>query len=120
MKKTKNILEEFDKKFGANIGKRRRKMPILMGIFEHFSDEIYGGSNVYKKAIYEKEELRKRMKLNFKQNKLFEQYDELENLILDDIVETAFIYGFGVSEELKNEVRNIAQNHENDAGEKES
>ncbi len=119
MKESKNILEEFDEKFGTNITERRKKMPILMGIFEQFSNEIYEENKAQKKAIDEKERLRTKMKLNFEQNQLFEQYDELENLILDDMVETAFIYGFAISEELKDEVkRNIAQNHENDAGEK--
>lgn len=98
---------------------RKKEMPVLMNILEQFSSEIYGESKVQKKAVDEKDKLRKEMKLNFEQNKLFEQYDELENLILDDMVESAFIYGFAISEELKDEVkRNIAQSHENDVGEK--
>lgn len=114
MKENKNILQEFDE-----IMERRKRMPVLMNIFEQFSDEIYGESKVQKKAVDEKDKLQKEMKLNFEQNKLFEQYDELENLILDNMVESAFIYGFAISEELKDEVRrNIVQNHENDAGEK--
>lgn len=119
MKENKNILQEFDEKFGTNIIERRKRMPVLMNIFDQFSDEIYGESKMQKKAVDEKDKLQKEMKLNFEQNKLFEQYDELENLILDNMVESAFIYGFAISEELKDEVRrNIVQNHENDAGEK--
>lgn len=102
--KIEKIFEEFNKEFDIKIQQRRKKVIILSNVFRQFSDEIYRNSEILKIALKQKEKIVKEMKLNSKQQNLIENYDELENLVLDELVERAFIYGFSVSEKIKEEL----------------
>lgn len=101
--KVKKVLKRFDKHFEKEANKRIKNKLIILNVFNQFVNEIYEPSEVYHIAIETKEEIRNQLNLNDEQKKLFKKWEECENVIVNDMAETSFIYGFMVDDELKEE-----------------
>lgn len=102
-RKVKKVLKRFDEHFEKEAHKRIKNKLIILNVFNQFINEIYEPSKVYHIAIETKEEIRNQLNLNDEQKKLFTKWEECENVIVNDMAETAFIYGFVVDDELKEE-----------------
>lgn len=100
-KKILEIIEEFNREFDSKIQIRREETPILMGLFQQFSDQLYRDNKLVLKGIEKKQKIVDSMSLTDKQLKLMEKYDELEYLVSDNMVERAFIYGYAVAQNIK-------------------
>ncbi len=97
------ILKNFDEHFKTSMNDRIKNKSIIMRIFDEFLREIYEVDDAYKIALETKEQVVKELQLNEKQQELFEKWEECENEILDNRVERAFIYGFSISDEEREE-----------------
>lgn len=95
-KNHKNFLEGFDEELETHTQERIEETPLLLNLFNNFSQEIYRPSKIYKLAnntkIKIKEELEK--ELTEEQKDLIEQLQYCEDKISDDMLEQAFIYRF--------------------------
>ena len=97
------VLKEFDKKFQKRSSERLKNKTIIMNIFQQFLDEIYEADEIYKKATNTKEKIIEEFKLDERQTQLMERLQDCQNTIEDDLIERAFIYGFMISDEIKEE-----------------
>lgn len=101
----KNYLESFDEEFETHTKNRIKETPLLMGIFNEFVEHIYKTSNMYWVAAKTKEMIKDDLlkTLNDEQKDLLEQLQLCEDRILDDMTEQAFIYGYAISVESREE-----------------
>ena len=101
----KDYLKSFDEEFETHTKIRTEETPLLMQLFNEFIQNIYKPSNMYwvaaKTKNIIKEDLLKTM--NDEQKDMLEQLQFCEDRILDDLTEQAFIYGYAISIELKEE-----------------
>lgn len=76
-----------------------------MGIFNEFVEHIYRPSNMYWLAAKTKSMIKEDLlkTLNDEQKDLLEQLQLCEDRILDDMTEQAFIYGYAISVESREE-----------------
>lgn len=101
------ILKEFDETFQKRMSDRLMNKAIIMSIFHQFIDEIYKVDEIYKKATTTKEMLINEMKLDNKQSELLEKIQDCQSAIEDDLIERAFIFGFAISDEIREESKKI-------------
>lgn len=102
-----NYLENFDRIFGTKVNKKiKLNMPMLHIIFENFREDVYSPSKKYKELRRKKIELfnKFRKDLRDEQMKIFNNYNEIENQITEEIEEQLFMFGYIVATELLNEV----------------
>ena len=101
----KNYLESFDEEFETHTKNRIKETPLLMGIFNEFVEHIYRPSNMYWVAAKTKSMIKEDLlkTLNDEQKDLLEQLQLCEDRILDDMTEQAFIYGYAISVESREE-----------------
>ena len=99
------FLEGFDKEFDTHMQLRMKQTPILISLFEEFAQDIYKPSKMYKVASTAREKIRGKLESNFseEQKKLLEQFEFCEDRILGDMLEQAFIYGYAISTQMKEE-----------------
>lgn len=98
-------LKGFDEQFDTHTKQRINETPLLINLFQEFVQEIYKPSSLYEMAQQLKfkisDELDK--SLNKKQKKLLEQWKFCEDRLLDDMIEQAFIYGYSMASQLREE-----------------
>lgn len=101
----KNYLEGFDEEFETHTKVRIKETPLLIGIFNEFVEHIYRPSNMYWLAAKTKSMIKEDLlkTLNDEQKDLLEQLQLCEDRILDDMIEQAFIYGYAISVESREE-----------------
>ena len=98
-------LEGFDDEFETNTQERIKETPLLMNLFIDFVQEIYRPSKLYKIATEAKKRIDKDLieTLNERQQFLYKQFKVCDDRILDDMVEQAFIYGYSMASQLREE-----------------
>lgn len=98
-------LKGFDEEFETHTKQRIKETPLLITLFQEFVQEIYQPSSLHQMAQQVKfkisDELDK--SLNKEQKKLLEQWKFCEDRILDDMIEQAFVYGYSISSQLREE-----------------
>lgn len=101
----KDYLKGFDEEFETHTQLRIRETPLLMRMFNEFVENIYKPSNMYWIAAKTKEMIKDDLlkTLNDEQKDLLEQLQLCEDRILDDMTEQAFIYGYAISVESREE-----------------
>lgn len=102
-----NYLENFDRIFGTKVNKKiKLNMPMLHIIFENFREDVYSPSKKYKELRRKKIELFNKFRKDLidEQMKIFNNYNEIENQITEEIEEQLFMFGYIVATELLNEV----------------
>lgn len=108
MKEENEYLENFDKIFNTKTRENiNLNMPLLKTIFGNFMDTIYAPTNNYKELKSEKSELSDKLQASFtdKQRQIFNKYIELENEMISEEELQIFMFGYIISSELKNEVK---------------
>lgn len=97
------ILKDFDEHFETKANERIKNKPIIMNIFNQFIDEIFETDQKYKLVFDKQQEILQQLNLNEEQQELFEKWEDCQSRILDDRVERAFIYGFAIPDETREE-----------------
>lgn len=101
----KDYLKGFDEEFETHTQLRIKETPLLMRMFNEFVENIYKPSNMYWVSAKTKEMIKDDLlkTLNNEQKDLLEQLQLCEDRILDDMTEQAFIYGYAISVESREE-----------------
>lgn len=103
--KYKEFLKGFDEEFETHTKNRIKETPLLLTLFRDFIQEIYRPSEIYKLSIQAKKQITEELNknLNKQQIKLLEKWQYYENIMSEDLVEQAFIYGYSMCNQLKEE-----------------
>lgn len=98
-------LKGFDEEFKTHTGQRIKETPLLITLFQEFVQEIYQPSSLYQMAQQIKSKISDELDktLNKKQKKLLEQWKFCEDRLLDDMIEQAFVYGYSMASQLREE-----------------
>lgn len=101
----KDYLEGFDKEFETYTQEKIKEIPLIINLYQEFLQEVYQPSKRYQLAIKIKKEIDKDIEKTFteEQQKLMKQYKECQNIILNDMTEEAFVYGYCMATELREE-----------------
>lgn len=101
-------LEGWDTEYGTQMQNRVKEAPILISILEDMNTEIHRPSKLYKIAstIRERVEEDLNSDMSDKSKKLLEQLKYCDEVILFDAMRDAFIYGYAISNEMKEETEN--------------
>lgn len=101
----KDYLKGFDKEFETNMQEKIKEIPLLISLYQEFLQEVYQPSNRYKLALKLRNEINDDIEKSFsaKQQELMKQYKECGLIMIDDIAEESFIYGFSLAYQLKEE-----------------
>ena len=76
-----------------------------MSLFSEFVQEIYRPSQIYKILLKTKAKINEKLEntLDNDQRRLLKQWKFCEDRILDDMVEQAFVYGYSMASQLREE-----------------
>lgn len=101
----KDYLKGFDKEFETNMQEKIKEVPLLISLYQEFLQEVYQPSNRYKLALKLRNEINDDIEKTFteEQKELMKQYKECELIMIDDMTEEAFVYGFSLAYQLKEE-----------------
>ena len=101
-------LEGWDTEYGIQMQNRIKEAPILISILEDMNTEIHRPSKLYKIASTIRERIEEDLisGMNEKSKKLLEQLKYCDEVILFDATRDAFIYGYAISNEMKEETEN--------------
>ena len=105
LSKYKEFLKGFDEEFETHTKNRIKETPLLLTLFRDFIQEIYRPSEIYKLSIKAKKQITEELNknLNKQQIKLLEKWQYYENIMSEDLVEQAFIYGYSMCNQIKQE-----------------
>lgn len=98
-------LEGWDTEYGTQMQNRAKEAPILISILEDMNTEIHRPSKLYKIASTIRERIEEDLNsdMSDKSKKLLEQLKYCDEVILSDAMRDAFIYGYAISNEMKEE-----------------
>lgn len=101
----KDYLKGFDTEFETSMQEKIKEVPLLISLYQEFLQEVYQPSNRYKLALKLRNEINDDIEKTFteEQQELMKQYKECELIMIDDITEESFIYGFSLAYQLKEE-----------------
>lgn len=104
----KNYLEGFDEAFETHTQDRLKETPLLMRMFNEFVEHIFKPSNMYWLAAKTKNRIKEDLSktLTDEQKDMLEQLQLCEDRILDDMTEQAFIYGYSIAMQSREEAIN--------------
>ena len=104
----KNYLEGFDEAFETHTQDRLKETPLLMRMFNEFVEHIFKPSNMYWLAAKTKNRIKEYLSktLTDEQKDMLEQLQLCEDRILDDMTEQAFIYGYSIAMQSREEAIN--------------
>ena len=101
----KDYLKGLDKEYKTNCAKKIKETPLLLALFQEFVQQTYTSSKFYelihKTKILISDDLNKT--LNDEQKNMLEQWKYCEDRILDDMIEQAFIYGYSMAVQFRDE-----------------
>lgn len=100
-------LDGWDTEYGIQMQNRIKEAPILISILEDMNTEIHRPSKLYKIASTIRERVEKDLNADMsdKSKKLLEQLKYCDEVILFDAMRDAFIYGYAISNEMKEETK---------------
>lgn len=117
VEKTKYIdyLQGFDEEFSTHTKEKINEIPLIKNLFDVFIQEMFRPSRVYKIVNEAKAKLKDELEncLDSEQKGLLEKWTECEDLIIDDKTEQAFVYGYIMCSELKEETKKQYTNFKN-------
>ena len=118
----KDYLEGFDKEFDTYTKEKpktkslsnsqilykdytKEEIPLIINLYQEFLQEVYQPSKRYQLAIRIKKDIDKDIEKTFteEQQELMKQYKECQNIIINDMTEEAFVYGYCMATELREE-----------------
>ena len=98
-------LEGFDEEFETHTKQRINETPLLMNLFQEFVQQIYKPSNLYNIARDAKAKISEELEhsLDKEQKYLLKQLEFCRSRMEDDMTEQAFIFGYAMSSQLREE-----------------
>ena len=86
-------------------------LPLLKQLFEYFEEDIYKPSQKYEKLRKQSIEISNKLEktLTEEQQKMFEEYWELQNKVVEEEQQQMFYLGFLVAKELEKETNLITK-----------
>lgn len=101
----KDYLEGFDEQFETYTNDKIKETPLLMKIYSEFIENMFKPSNMYWVAIKTKGMIKEDLlkTLNDEQKDMIEQLQVCEDRILDDMTKQAYVYGYAIAVELREE-----------------
>ena len=107
-KEETNYIEHFNKIFGTKTDKHLRlNMPMLKILFDNFVEDIYTPNEKYNQIRKQKIKISDKLEETFteEQKELFNQYNEIENQLTDDVEEQLFMFGYIIASKLNEETQ---------------
>lgn len=112
-KKRKNnnsykYLKHFDKIFDTNTRKTIKQMPLFDVFYEQFADDFYIQREEVQGLIKERRIISEKLEKSFtkEQQKLFEEYWDLDSQIAEDLRQQLFLFGYITATEIFMETTN--------------
>ena len=104
-KRYKDYLQVLNDEYKTRIKIENEKTPVLLDLFTQYVESIYKQSEIYKIALTTYCKIEDILLRDFsdKQKNLFEQMIYCKDKMLDDGIEQAFIYGYAIACQMKNE-----------------
>ena len=101
----KDYLEGFDKEFETYTQEKIKEVPLLINLYQEFLQEVYQPSKRYLLALKIKNKINDDIEETFteEQQELMKQFKECQDIILNDMTEESFIYGYCMASELREE-----------------
>lgn len=101
----KDYLEGFDKEFETYTQEKIKEIPLLINLYQEFLQEVYHPSKRYLLALKIKNEINEDIKKTFseEQQELMKQFKECQDIMINDMNEESFIYGYCMASELREE-----------------
>ncbi len=101
----KDYLEGFDKEFETYTKEKIKEIPLLINLYQEFLQEVYQPSKRYQLVIKIKKEIDKDIEKTFteEQQELMKQFKECQDIMMNDMNEESFIYGYCMASELREE-----------------
>lgn len=101
----KDYLEGFDKEFDTYTQEKIKEIPLIINLYQEFLQEVYQPSKRYLLALKIKNEINEDIEKTFteEQQELMKQFKECQDIILNDMTEEAFVYGYCMATELREE-----------------
>ena len=101
----KDYFEGFYKEFEIYREEKTKEIPVILRLYEDFIEEIYQPSKRYKLALKIRNEINTDMEKTFtkEQKEIMKQFKECESILIDDMVQEAFVYGYAMCNQLTEE-----------------
>lgn len=101
----KDYFKGFYKEFEIYREEKIKELPVILGLYEEFIEEIYQPSKRYKLALKIRNEINTDIEKTFtkEQKEIMKQFKECESILIDDMVQEAFVYGYAMCCQLKEE-----------------
>lgn len=101
----KDYLEGFDKEFETYTQEKIKEVPLLINLYQEFLQEVYQPSKRYLLALKIKNEINEDIEKTFteEQQELMKQFKECQDIMINDMNEESFIYGYCMASELRGE-----------------
>ncbi len=101
----KDYFKGFYKEFEIYREEKTKEIPVILRLYEDFIEEIYQPSKRYKLALKIRNEINKDIEKTFtkEQKEIMKQFKECESILIDDMVQEAFAYGYAMCCQLKEE-----------------
>ena len=101
----KDYLEGFDKEFDTYTQEKIKEIPLIINLYQEFLQEVYQPSKRYLLALKIKNEINEDIEKTSteEQQELMKQFKECQDIILNDMTEEAFVYGYCMATELREE-----------------
>ena len=112
-KRKKELIKELALLYNYNIEKNNAKIPkeeikevpLLINLYQEFLQEVYQPSKRYLLALKIKNEINEDIEKTFteEQQELMNQFKECQDIMINDMNEESFIYGYCMASELREE-----------------
>ena len=92
--RTVERLVHFDKIFGTKTIKNIKSLPLIRVFYTYFKEKILVPEEENKKLIEKRDEILNKLQLTEEQQKIFNEYKEIDNKINDEFGKQAFTFGY--------------------------
>lgn len=102
MNDSAKVLKHFDDIFNTNTRNNMKQLPLFRVFFEKFKEDFYTVDEETKELITKRTEISKKLKeqLTEEQQKLWEEYWDIDNQIQEELRRNLFLYGYITATEL--------------------
>lgn len=109
--KWNKYINEYEKLYELEQKRKKETIPTLMELFERFDEKVCKTTEIYKLSSEMKSKIEEELTNDFSKNQkiLLENWINCEDNILNDLIEQAFIYGYSLGSELKEESKKVLE-----------
>ena len=102
-------IEEYEKEYAVHIKEIKDDIPFIMELFEKFDGKIYEATRIFELMLNLKNKIENELCdfLNKEQITLLNRWTTCEDIILNNTIEKAFIYGYSLAQSLDKECKKI-------------